>query len=189
MGETCKNQKKCINCNEQKLEDNHNALDKKCPVFIKERELQAIMTLEKADRKTANKKYSERHGNNVQSFAAIAHSANNDDNTNKKIINRPIINYSQIAPSPNNNANTEFTQTLVLPGTSQQQQKNHAPKVQILPRTTSKRQLRQLQADNKKKQKATKEKKPQNQFETLSEGDIGSNSMAVDSPYSSEDID
>ncbi|KAH8397734.1 hypothetical protein KR215_010717, partial [Drosophila sulfurigaster] len=52
--ETCTNNQTCINC---KYEDDnikhHNAMDKSCPAFIKQKELTAIKTIQKVDHKTA----------------------------------------------------------------------------------------------------------------------------------------
>ncbi|KAH8284469.1 hypothetical protein KR054_011791, partial [Drosophila jambulina] len=58
----CTNIKTCINC---KYEDDeikhHNAMDKSCPAFIKQKELTAIKTLQKIDHKTARYIYNTRH--------------------------------------------------------------------------------------------------------------------------------
>lgn len=44
----------CTNCKIYKLDDTlHNSLDKKCPIYIREKEIQAIKTIQKVDLKTA----------------------------------------------------------------------------------------------------------------------------------------
>lgn len=51
----------CVNCYSYKLEDTlHNSLDKKCPIFLREKEIQAIKTLQKVDIQTARKIFSQR---------------------------------------------------------------------------------------------------------------------------------
>ncbi|KAH8266722.1 hypothetical protein KR018_001964, partial [Drosophila ironensis] len=60
--EQCTNTQTCINC---KFEDDtikhHNAMDKSCPAFIKQKELTAIKTTQKVDHKTARFIYNTRH--------------------------------------------------------------------------------------------------------------------------------
>ncbi|KAH8275933.1 hypothetical protein KR026_002586, partial [Drosophila bipectinata] len=71
--ETCTNTKTCINC---KYEDDetkhHNAMDKSCPSFIKQKEITAIKTLEKVDHKTARIIYNTRHIHPLNSYAQKA---------------------------------------------------------------------------------------------------------------------
>lgn len=50
----CLNKPMCINCNENELEEkNHSSNDKKCPIFIKQKEIQAIKITQKVDIRTA----------------------------------------------------------------------------------------------------------------------------------------
>ncbi|KAH8334982.1 hypothetical protein KR074_003960, partial [Drosophila pseudoananassae] len=60
--EPCTNTPTCINC---KYEDDqmkhHNAMDKSCPAFIKQKELTAIKITQKVDHKTARFIYNTRH--------------------------------------------------------------------------------------------------------------------------------
>lgn len=65
-GEMCENKTLCINCKENKICDNdHSVLSKKCPVFLKFKEIQAIKTLNKVDNKTALATYKQRHPNDI----------------------------------------------------------------------------------------------------------------------------
>lgn len=104
-GETCENMRKCINCTENNFEAvDHSALNKKCPVFLREKEIQAIVTIEKTDRRTAVEKYKQRHANRSASYAAIAtvSNINNDKKETIEISNTPqrreIITYDDITP-------------------------------------------------------------------------------------------
>ncbi|XP_073821267.1 uncharacterized protein [Musca autumnalis] len=64
--ELCPNTVKCINCEENNIPDfNHSVRDRKCPVFLKQKEIQAIKSLNKVDNKTAVKIYKQRHPSNV----------------------------------------------------------------------------------------------------------------------------
>lgn len=70
--ETCNNPITCVNCINNDNEDNkHNAMDKTCPVFLREREIQAIVSLEKVDRKRAVETYKTRHQNTQQTFSSV----------------------------------------------------------------------------------------------------------------------
>lgn len=70
-GEICQNVTKCLNCiNSAEEQYNHTALDKQCPTFIRQKEIQAIRTIERIDFREATKRYHERHINNT-TFANI----------------------------------------------------------------------------------------------------------------------
>ncbi|XP_065356356.1 uncharacterized protein LOC135950753 [Calliphora vicina] len=63
--EVCKTAKSCINCKEQNLDFNHATINSKCPIYIKEKEIQAIVTLEKVNKNKAVNLYKERHSNTL----------------------------------------------------------------------------------------------------------------------------
>lgn len=71
--EPCTNTQTCINC---KYEDDetkhHNAMDKSCPAFIKQKELTAIKTIQKVDHKTARLIYNTRHTHPPMPYALKA---------------------------------------------------------------------------------------------------------------------
>lgn len=76
--ETCSHTPLCINCKENNIENNkHPANDKSCPIFLKEKEIQAIITLEKTNRKTAIKKYNDRHPSAQSSYSSVTRNNNN----------------------------------------------------------------------------------------------------------------
>lgn len=96
--EKCNNEQLCINCEFYNMEDrNHNTMDKKCPIFINEKEIQAIKTIQKVDNKKAREIFNERHPKNT-SFASIV---------------RPTVNYNTINLFENKSqsSNTSVTQT------------------------------------------------------------------------------
>ncbi|XP_017471145.1 PREDICTED: uncharacterized protein LOC108362605 [Rhagoletis zephyria] len=70
--EECRNTKLCINCTKSKITPNdHAAIDKKCPIFIKQQELQAIKTTLKVDNKTAFTIYQERHQHDHATYLSV----------------------------------------------------------------------------------------------------------------------
>ncbi|XP_017465556.1 PREDICTED: uncharacterized protein LOC108358628, partial [Rhagoletis zephyria] len=72
MEEKCKNEEACINCIRQLQQPtNHIATDKKCPIFLKQKEIQAIKTTLKKDYKGALAIYNERHQHNQQPYSTI----------------------------------------------------------------------------------------------------------------------
>lgn len=92
--ETCERAQNCNNCNEHNLpETNHSTVSKKCPIFLKYKEIEAIKTIEKVDTKTAHHKYNERHPN--KTYAKVT-----------------IVNYSSVAETPKTNHSME-TNTLI----------------------------------------------------------------------------
>ncbi|XP_039969451.1 uncharacterized protein LOC120781313 [Bactrocera tryoni] len=70
--EECVNIKSCVNCKENDIQTyNHNSYDKKCPIFVREKEIQAIITLEKVDRRKAISTYKERNQHSGPSYSAV----------------------------------------------------------------------------------------------------------------------
>lgn len=97
--EICMEPKTCSNCKEFDLLDcNHSALDKKCPIFLQEREIQSIVSLEKVNKKTAYSFYKQRHPNTTL-FSSVAKQTTNNSQSlnsedNKKGTDNPIITTS-----------------------------------------------------------------------------------------------
>lgn len=69
--ELCTLNKNCINCKEENLDFNHSSIDKKCPIFLKEKEIQAIITQEKVSKKKATNIYNQRHINTFTTYSSI----------------------------------------------------------------------------------------------------------------------
>lgn len=70
--EICTSEKSCINCQENNKENiNHSPTDKSCPIFLKEKEIQIILTKEKVPRKKAIQIFNERNQTNNPSFASV----------------------------------------------------------------------------------------------------------------------
>ncbi|XP_049311726.1 uncharacterized protein LOC125778411 [Bactrocera dorsalis] len=70
--EECVNIKSCVNCKVNDIQTyNHNSYDKKCPIFVREKEIQAIITLEKVDRRKAISTYKERNQHSGPSYSAV----------------------------------------------------------------------------------------------------------------------
>lgn len=115
--ETCEELLSCINCIENNKENsNHSPNNKTCPVFLKEKEIQAIITLEKVNRKTAVTKYNER---NI-STSSYANAAKTTTTTNTKSTtpnnNQQIENNKALQKIDNNK--TSSTKTMPPPTSS-----------------------------------------------------------------------
>lgn len=175
--EICSLAASCINCIEHKKDTtNHSPNNKTCPIFIKEKEIQTIITLEKVSRKTAVKKYEDRHPNtpyasiiktpvnitqtinknNTSQGKQNEHTISQAPSTSKTSIAsvRKIMDYSEITSENENSDQDVVSDTM---DTSQPQNIN---KVTILPKNTG-RILRKkiennLKANNSKKSKITK---------------------------------
>ena len=83
----CTNEKECVNCKKQNLEPtNHSNIDRRCPEYIKQKEITAIKVIQKTDHKTATKLYQERN-NKTQSYATTVKSSTPETpNSSKTII-------------------------------------------------------------------------------------------------------
>lgn len=90
----------CINCKENNNNNNnHSANDKSCPIFLKEKEIQAIITLEKTNRKTAIKKYNDRH-HSASTYSFVTKTTNNNTlNCNEK--EQPTTSNAESPDVPN----------------------------------------------------------------------------------------
>lgn len=181
INETCSHTQMCINCKEDDKEINsHSANSKACPIFLKEKEIQAIITLEKTNRKTAIKKYSDRHPSAATSYSSITKSANNQTSTINQ--QQPIIKTNSTSlnstnsshVNPNNNSNmpppktTATTREIIqhsdvmseeeLSDSTSSQNNNTDGKspLKILPINTSKRTRRQVRKATANVSKRTK---------------------------------
>ncbi|XP_049309063.1 uncharacterized protein LOC125777733 [Bactrocera dorsalis] len=68
----CVNIKSFVNCKENGIQTyNHNSYDQKCPIFVREKEIQVIITLEKVDRRKAISTYKERNQYSGPSYSAV----------------------------------------------------------------------------------------------------------------------
>lgn len=155
--ETCENPQTCNNCKVNKLsETNHSVNNKRCPIFLKHKEIQAIKTVEKVDNKTALAKYNERHTNS-STYATIARPVT----SYKPLIDQPKTTSTNNSPDatnapglltkttqqPTTKANDNQNEISQLPKTTQTSQlptTSTAEKVKILPRNTPRRTRNQL---------------------------------------------
>ncbi|XP_053968443.1 uncharacterized protein LOC128869865 [Anastrepha ludens] len=166
--EECRNKKLCVNCHISKVTPNdHSAIDKKCPIFIKQQELQAIKTTLKVDNKTAFTIYQERHQHNHATYLSVVttqppiientHSQPTTvlppssqrpaehhppiNTTNQH--GRPVATYSDVViesdSEPNSTSSAHDLASKVISNT----------KLKIFPRNTSKRLISQLKSKNK----------------------------------------
>lgn len=138
----CNNPKMCVNCKESNFMDvNHSSYDKKCPIFIKQREIQAIKTTQRVDFKTALKIYNEKN-QNQNTFAAIVrnpiiYSSNEDlSGSDSKITTSEMANNNDCC----------ISSTIKRAKTSE--------KISILPKNLSKRNKMLLKSEAKKKEVA-----------------------------------
>lgn len=155
--EECTNEINCVNCIHFKIADTkHSSKDKKCPIFIKHKELQAIKTIHKVDNRTAHKMYNERHQHDGSLYSSVANS------TNQIILNKIKNNHTPSAQTANSfseplvkalkpklityDSITESESDVIPPSTSTTIKET---KLKILPRTTSKRLQAKLKAASK----------------------------------------
>jgi len=110
-GETCKNQKKCLNCkNNPELDYQHSPIDRKSPTFIKNQELTAIKTTQKVDHKTAQSIYFERHGFQLRNtYAKTLTNATTQMTTNTQSPNTNINTHTDITQPQHKNSHTTPT--------------------------------------------------------------------------------
>lgn len=70
--EDCQKEPKCTNCNNK-----HSSLDRTCIIFVKEKEIQRIKTIEKVDMREAIRRYRMRNpANFTESFASVVSKGN-----------------------------------------------------------------------------------------------------------------
>lgn len=165
LGEVCTLDPTCINCREHNLPDiKHSHNNKSCPVFLKEKEIQTIITIEKVNKKTAIKKYNEKHPNISSTYAGITTSMNNSANSQKdppkttennlntmqapktkKIDPRDIKSYEDISDIESSDKDIEAS--------CSSSQTSGKAKPLILPKNTSKRTLDRITNTGKKQKK------------------------------------
>lgn len=186
--EICINEMNCINCdNANNPAKRHHCKDRVCPVFVYEKELQTISTLEKVNRKTAEKIHKQRNST-TPSYANAAKSHNQPQPTTIQTPNnstsppeRPLIRYDDITyttstnmqqsnpESIRNSSATPKDEVLItdLVNLDSASSSSKVNKIKILPRSISKRQLSIIKKD--KKDKKFKPRKDNIDTETLSE--------------------
>lgn len=183
LNEQCKNEKNCINCEAQNMiNKNHNTMDKKCPIFLKEKEIQAIKTTKKVDGKKAREIYNQRNQTN-SSFASVTRPTVNYNTLNMFDRNVPTTtssltsntsdhtcnkHKSNISSHTCSETNLQSTSTILQPSTLpiKHVATSNAPvtspttlkksKIQIVPKNLSKRKKAELKAKLRKTPKATK---------------------------------
>lgn len=144
----------CINCNTLNLPHNHQPNDKSCPTFLKEKEVQAIITLEKTDRRTAYSLYNERHHNSKTFSSVVQIPAVKSQNFTKSISNnskpttaqRQVVEYSDLSSTAINPLPSASTGTIRKP-------------IKLLPLKTSKRTRQSMKKIEKKSKISTIERK------------------------------
>lgn len=176
--ESCTQPASCINCIENNKENtNHSPNSKICPIFLREKEIQAIITLEKVNKRTAVKKYYERNTSTTQNFASVIKRSENNlspsttikttkqttDNNIKNsmpppttsFLTRNIKDYNDIMKITDI---SEDDTTSLSSQSSETQTLTSGNKINILPRNTPKRQrnLIKKQAEANKTSKRTK---------------------------------
>lgn len=142
--ETCLKNVGCINCIKNNLSPyDHCSIDRNCPLYKKNQEIIAIKITHQIDNKAAYEIYNKRH--NPVSYA------------DKTKIQSPTTTLTAPIPTPSSTP-TRITRSYddldPKPSTSLasklgQNLKQHKTKVQILPKTTSKRTLRQIKGNTK----------------------------------------
>lgn len=167
--ESCTNSIGCINCSVNKLPSNsHSSIDKKCPIYLKQQEIIAIKTTHKVDNKTAYEMYSQNHQLGLQTFANVTKMSTPDTNLTKMTptdnatkMPQPVSkSKSTTILSANNTARNIFSYediedltAITQPSTSLSAKLSQnlitKSQVQVLPRTASKKALRQLKSKAK----------------------------------------
>lgn len=141
--EICTDPKMCINCIDNNIVDNnHCTMNKNCPIFLKEKEIQAIITLEKVDRKKATSTYKERHPQNFSTYASTAAiNTASSSSTIQKLSNIPNLPQPTTI-SQRETINYSSLKSFETPSTSiisKKVPKDNNKKITILPKNTSKR--------------------------------------------------
>lgn len=154
--EMCSNDKCCVNCMDAKLPDNkHSSVYRRCPIFVKKQEIQAIITLEKVDAKKAISIYNSRHPHDGSMYSSIVKTnpTNILDNKRDNLSNSsPILkshststpHTSRILPTYDDLQTTKTTsETSCLPSTPA------SSTVKVFPKNISNRAKSQLKAKDK----------------------------------------
>lgn len=177
--EVCTEPKSCLHCNKNNDQYNqHSTVDKRCPIFIKERELQTIITLQKVNKKTAISIYNERNiysstnhsfvtrQTTVNSDLVIPYEQNTENNqtktsltktSSKKNTEETISNYSQQINRPiieydnslnSENEDHEMDESLPLSNKKANTISKQKKDILILPRGISNRTRRKIKSKN-----------------------------------------
>ncbi|XP_053960363.1 uncharacterized protein LOC128864629 [Anastrepha ludens] len=173
--EKCNNITKCGNCDANGLTcTNHTTLDKKCPIFIREKEIQTIKITSQVDNKTARAIYKERHPHNNYTFAEVTSQHTSKQTTlnsqsehqNSPHFNHPLAVQPTKPPTkptaPTTNSLTENSMERQIMQYSDVMSESETDdsleststskqKIKILPKNTSKRLQSQIKKLNKKK--------------------------------------
>lgn len=144
LKEKCAHPSSCINCKNNDIEDSkHPTYDKCCPIFLKEKEIQAIATLEKVGKKKAATIYKQRHATqNTPLFSTITKTINNDKPTTSTNMPPPtdtlkprlIKDYSDVISDIDNSFSEMETDQQ-----SNSSQTNNRNQPMILPKNASKK--------------------------------------------------
>lgn len=98
--ETCTEPASCINCIETHQENTyHSPNNKNCPIFLNEKEIQAIITLEKVNKKTAVEKYNEINPSTSTNYATITKYSTETKSTYEQNNNKPTMPPPATSPS------------------------------------------------------------------------------------------
>lgn len=156
--ELCNFNKCCVNCKDLNLPDtNHSSVFRRCPIFVKHQEIQAIKTLEKVDIKKATSIYNSRHPHDGSLYSSVAKTNSTDYNKhpqnnaapNHSTTTRKILSYEELA---GNNEESK-TSNIILSHSTNKLPTSPSPSVKILPKNISNRLKSQLKAKDKKQQK------------------------------------
>ncbi|XP_046802968.1 uncharacterized protein LOC124418971 [Lucilia cuprina] len=140
LKEKCTLPPQCTNCKNLNYENcNHPSVSRTCPVFLKEKEIQAITTIEKVSKKQAIKTYQQRHNNPTTTYSSVVISNNkSSENISPNSQTRPIRKYEDIASE-------DTTDQSDIDKQNTSKKKNSPSKNSIiLPKTTSKRTRSQV---------------------------------------------
>lgn len=113
--EKCTNTKSCINCKENKLQTyDHSIFDRNCPTFIKNKEIQAIRTIEKTSLKEAHQLYNERHKLPQGTYASTTklttqqhQPPSHEQHRNPSNSPRKLLQYEDSSSSPSTSTKTD----------------------------------------------------------------------------------
>lgn len=189
----------CVNCAKNNIEDKcHNSLDRKCPIFLREKEIQAIKTLQKVDTKTAKQIYQNRlqyktvipstrtitNYSSLNTFSNLTpqrseSTNNNNSSTSTSSFSKPSIEATK--PTASNNSITSNAKNSTVPYSTLN--KNITPScnassaskisttnktVKVLPRNASQRLKRQLKTMTKTKSKSKIKHNADTEMDTIS---------------------
>ena len=150
--EVCKNQPECSNCKFNKIcPDNHSVTSKKCPIFVKKQEIQAIKTTQNVDMKTAVSIYNSRHQQPHLFSTIVASQPNPTSLVNPKMKDNNDSAHPQRKPITYSDINTESDSELSnkSPISTLKSDTSKFKNVKIFPRSLSQRAKNQLKVKSK----------------------------------------